>query len=125
MDTPEKEAAEESDAPAKRQSTRVRRESRLGNTDPEKDPWGKGVFIALLIIIPIAVFASLAVLTFVVKDSPDTSAVVTVTRAPDGSTVTTTTYMTPSLTLGAVDPALGKIRGFFIGPLIFLMGSIL
>src|SRR6266487_5443467 len=88
--------------------------------------WGKGVFLFLLVLIPVAVLASLGVLTFVVNGNPDTSMMTTVTRAPDGSIITTTTtYMTPSLQYGALDPALGKVKGFFIGPLIFLMGSIL
>src|SRR5204863_1872354 len=95
-------------------------------TTNEKDVGGKRVFLALLIIIPVAVFISLGVLTLVVWNNPDTSVVTTVTTSSDGKVITTTTtYITPTLVYGAADPGLGKVKGFFIGPLIFLMASII
>jgi hypothetical protein len=93
--------------------------------NPQYRDWGKGIFLALILIIPLAAFISLVVLTVTVDRNPDHS-IVQVIKETRGSIITTTTvYMTPTASLGAADPALGKMSGFFIGPIIFLIVAIL
>ncbi|HKP54842.1 MAG TPA: hypothetical protein VJ183_19580 [Chloroflexia bacterium] len=96
-------------------------------SDKPDDRLGKRIFAFLLILIPLIVAVALIVLTTTIAQEPDRSITSTIaTQSSDGRTITTTTtYLTPTLGLGAFDPAIGKIRGFVIGPLIVLIGGIL
>ena len=112
-------------------STRISKTKYDPDVDRPRDPWGKAAFVMLLFIIPAGVIYSITQLTSVVSENPDRSVLSTVvTRNPAApgqpeTVVTTTNYVTTTVSLGALDPALGKVRGFFIGTLIFLVGAIL
>lgn len=97
------------------------------NGEPKSiDRGGRILFVVLLLLIPVTTVVSLIFLTNVINEQPDSSIIsVTTTSGQDGGTLTTTRYLTPTASLGVFDPALGKVRGFAIGPLIVLIGGIL
>lgn len=95
------------------------------STRHERD-WGKAVFVFLLAIIPLGVLGSLLWLNYIIEANPDRRiGSITVTQGQTGDIVTTTTYLSPTLSLGAFDPALGKVANYAIGPLAFLIGTII
>jgi len=89
---------------------------------------GKGVFLALLIFIPLLVLLALYYLhgrAEQVAQFEERGQVTIVTLQTDGTVITTTTFLTPSLELGAFDPGLGRMGSFAVGPIIALLGGII
>jgi hypothetical protein len=91
-----------------------------------RDPKGAQLFRGLLLFVPMAVVATLIWLALGFnKPAPVQPVPITTVVQRGEETSTTTTFITPTLTFGAFDPALGATGPLAVGLLVLIIGALI